>query len=79
MVAALAVFSLVVDGAALNFHFTGGEIALEIRGVIYGVPQTEFQITEHRELFFHIGCIGQGQAVHLAVVAYRHKELHISM
>ena len=78
VVPALPVFGLMVEGAALYLDFTGGEITLEIGGVIHSVPQTKFQIAEHGELFFRVGVIGQDQPIHFAVVTQRYKELHIS-
>ena len=46
MVAALPVLGLVVDGAALYLHFAGGEVALEVGGVVLGVPQAELHEAE---------------------------------
>ena len=42
MIAALAVFGLVIDHAAFDLDLPGVEIALEIGGVILGIPQAEF-------------------------------------
>ena len=41
MVAPLAVFGLVVDHPILNLHLAGGEIALEVGGIVLGIPQAE--------------------------------------
>ena len=47
VVAALAVLGLVVDGAAHDLHFAGGEVALEVGAVVHGVPQAELHVAEH--------------------------------
>ena len=77
MVAALAVLSLVVDGAALDLDFAGREIALEVGGIVHSIPEAELQIAEYSKRFRCITLVGQHQTVDLAVVAYRHKQLQL--
>ena len=50
VVAALAVFGLVVDGAALDLHFARGEVALEVGGIVLRVPQAELHEAEQGNL-----------------------------
>ena len=44
MISALAVFSFVIYRASFDLNFTDGEVSLEIRSVILGIPETEFHI-----------------------------------
>ena len=41
VVAPFAVFGFVIDHPVFHFHFAGVEVALEIGGVILGIPQAE--------------------------------------
>ncbi len=50
MVATLAIFGLVVDDAILNFDLSDAEVALEIGGIVLGIPQAEFRGGKHRQL-----------------------------
>ena len=42
VIAAFTIFSLVIDDSILNLDFTNIEIALEIGGIVLGIPQAEF-------------------------------------
>src|ERR1035438_5600909 len=42
MIAALAVFRLVIDHFIVEFHLADAEVTLKIGGVVLGVPQAEF-------------------------------------
>ena len=75
VVAALAVLGLVVDGAAHDLHFAGGEVALEVGAVVHGVPQAELHVAEHIQRAGGIGLVFQRQAVDLAGVAARDEQL----
>ena len=75
VVAALAVFGLVVDRAALHLDLTGGEVALEVGGIVHGVPQAELYIAEYSKRFRRVAFVGQHQTVDLAVVAHGHEQL----
>ena len=46
VVAPLAVFRLVIDHPGCHLHLAGGEIALEIGGIIHGIPETELRVGE---------------------------------
>ena len=46
VIAPLAVFRLVVNGAADDFELAGGEVALVVGHVIHGVPEAPFHIGE---------------------------------
>ena len=43
MIAALLVLGFMVNGAAVDFHFARIEIALEIGGIVVGVPKAPFE------------------------------------
>ena len=49
VIAALAVFRLVVNCGTVNLYLTGGKITLEVRHVIHGVPEAEFHVGENGE------------------------------
>ena len=42
MVATFAIFRLVIDHTVNNFNFTHIVVALEVGGIIIGIPQAEF-------------------------------------
>ena len=42
VVAALAVLCLVIDCGSVDLNFACAEVALEVRHVVHGVPETEF-------------------------------------
>ena len=42
VVAALAVLCLVINGRSVDLNFACAEVALEVRHVVHGVPETEF-------------------------------------
>ena len=75
VVAALAVFGLVVERAALDLDLAGRKVALEVGGVIHGVPQAKLHIAEHSKGFRRAAFIRQHQTVDLAIIADRHKQL----
>ena len=75
VIAALAVFGLVADHAALHLHLAGGEVALEVGGIVHRVPQAELDVAEHLHLFGRCRLVFEGQAVHLAAVPHRHEDL----
>ncbi len=50
VIAALAVLGLVIDDAVDHFHFADIEVALEVCGVVLGVPQAEFDAGEDGDL-----------------------------
>ncbi len=63
MVAALAVFGLVVDdGAALfKLHLGQGVVALEVGAVVLGVPQAELHEAVQADFLFGVRLVGQRQ------------------
>ncbi len=56
VIAPLAIFGLMIDHSILDLHLSGVEIALEIRRVILGIPQTKFDAGKHRKSA--VGCAG---------------------
>jgi len=64
-----------IDDAGLHFHFTGGEVALEVGAVVNGVPQAELHIAEHIQLLHGAGLVLQGQTIKLTGVAGGNKKL----
>ena len=49
VVAALAVLRLVIDDAVFDLHLADGEVALEVGGVVLGIPQAELDAGEGGE------------------------------
>ena len=49
VVAALAVLGQVVDDAVLDVDLAGGQVALEVGGIVLGVPQAELDRAEQRQ------------------------------
>ena len=73
MVPAFSVFCLVIDDAVIHFHLSGGEIALEIGGIILGIPETEFRQAEEIEIFPDVTVVPDHETVYLAAVMQGHK------
>ena len=73
MVAALAVLGLMVDGAAHDLHFAGGEVALEVRHVVLCVPKAELDERRQNDILGRVGIIAQRHLMHLGVHAHWHK------
>ena len=48
VIAALAVLGFVIDDAVFHFHLAGVEVALEVGGVVLGIPQTELDARRRR-------------------------------
>ena len=79
MVAALAVFGLVIDDTSLNLHLAGGEIALEILHVGLGVPEAPFGEREKLHAAADAVIVLQDEFLDLAPPADRHEEKHGSL
>ena len=75
VVAALTVLGFVVDRAALDLDLAGRKIALEVGGIIHGVPQAELYVAENGKRFRFLTLVGQHQAVDLAVVTHGDEQL----
>ncbi len=79
VVAALLVLGLVVDDhraigrGLLDLHLAGGEVALEVLGVVGGVPEAPFHRARHIEGDGVAGGVAQAQAVDLAGGVQRHE------
>ena len=73
MIPALAVFCLMIKSGAVNFHFTGTEVTLEVCHIIHGIPQTEFNIREYGNFFVFAAVVGQCQFVNLTGISHRNK------
>src|SRR5690606_27205072 len=74
VVAALLVLRLVVERAAVNLHLTRGEVPLEVRHVVLGVPETPLDEREELEALLRGGLVLQGDLMHLAVLPDGHEE-----
>ena len=79
MVAALAVFGLVIEDVPVDFHFTRGEVPLEVLHVGGGVPEAPFHEGIELEGLFRRARVRQLHPVHLAAVADGHEEEDISL
>ena len=74
MVAALLVFSLVVDGGGLNgravehgllyLHLAGRPVTLEVLHIGSGIPQTPLREGEELQCLDAVGGVLQGQLLH---------------
>lgn len=73
MITAFAVFCLMIKGRAVNLHFTGTEVTLEVCHIIHGIPQTEFYIREYGNFFVFAAVVGQCQFVNLTGISQRNK------
>jgi len=73
MVAALPVLGLVIDNAFLHLDLAGGEVALEVGDVIPGIPETELQGREDRQLRRCVPIVGQDKTPNLEIAVKRHK------
>ena len=67
VIAALAVLGLMVYGAALDLHLAGGEVALEVGGVVLSVPQAELHEAEQGNILDGGGFVGQLHPCHQGV------------
>ena len=79
MVAAFAVFGLVIEDVPVDFHFARGEVPLEVLHVGGGVPQAPFHEGIELEGLFHRTRIRKFHPVHLAAVADGHEEEGIGL
>ena len=59
MIAALAIFGLVINDAVHDLDLAGAEVALEIGGVVLRVPQAELDAGKNRELRRLLAVVGQ--------------------
>ena len=69
MVAALAVFGLVVDRAAEDLHLAGGEVALEVRAVVLRVPEAPLDERREDEPLALLRLVLEREHLHLGVGA----------
>ena len=77
MVATFLEFGLVVDQGGvillLNLHFAGGQVALEVGGVVDCVPQAPFHGTGHVEHDRCVGGVGHVETVDFGIGLQRHE------
>ena len=73
MVAALAVLGHVVDDAVLDVDLAGGQVALEVRRVVLGVPQAELDRAEQRQAGGVGPVVGDPRPPDLERLARRHE------
>ena len=74
VIAALAVFGLVVDNRALDFDLTGREVALEVLHVGRCIPQAPLGKGEQLEALHLIAVVGEREFLHLGACVQGHKE-----
>ena len=79
MVAALAVFGLVIQDVPLDFHLAGGQVPLEVLHVRRGVPEAPFHEGIELEGLLHRARVRELHPVHLAAVADGHEEKDIGL
>ena len=73
VVSALAVLRLMEDGGTDNFHFTGGEVALEVALIIIRIPEAPFNIREQFEILCGIRVVCQADLHYFACIVQRYK------
>jgi hypothetical protein len=76
VIAALAVLGLVVDDLVFHFHLAGAEVALEVGGVVQGIPQAELDEEKGRQLGGFSALVGDRQLPDFQVFTQRHKVAH---
>ena len=74
VVAAVAVFGLVVDGGANYLNTAGREVALEVGAVVLRVPETPLSERPQLECLRGIALVGENKLLYLAVVVLRNEE-----
>ena len=79
VIAPLPVFRLMVNGTVLHLHFAGGEIPLEIGGIIHGIPKTEFHQAEDVHSAVGIRAVGENKPVYLTVIPEGNKGLQLRL
>src|SRR5208282_6710675 len=73
VIAALAILGLVIDDPVHDLDLAGAEIALEVGGVILGVPETELDAGENGEFGRFFAAIGHLEFPDLQRFTHRHK------
>ena len=76
VVAALAVFGLVIDGRAFYLHFARREVALEVLHVGGSIPEAPFCKGEHLEGLHLLSLVLQRHLLHLSPCMERNEEEH---
>ena len=76
VVAALLVLCFVVDGGAVNLHFAGREVALEVLHVRGCIPQTPFGEREQLQLLHFGRGVFQRELLHFAPFLQRNEKEH---
>ena len=74
VVAALAIFSLVVDNAAFHLHLAGREVALEILHIRGCVQQAPFSEREEFEPFGLSAKVAQAEFLYFSIASERNEE-----
>ena len=73
VIAALAVFGLVVDHAVFDFDLAGVEVALEVGGIVLRIPQAELDAGENRKLGGLWAAIRHRQLPDFEILIERHE------
>ncbi len=73
VVAAFAVLGLVVDDVVFDLHLADRVVALEVGGIVQGVPEVPFDRAEERQPRGCIAFVGDAGAPNLQRLAQRHE------
>ena len=79
VIAALAIFGLMIDGRALNLNFASREVALEILHVGSGIPETPLLEAEELQALGFRGFVLQRQFLHLSPLLQWHEEQYAGL
>ena len=79
VVAAVAVFGLVVDGGAYYLNTAGGEVSLEIGAVVLSVPEAPLCKGPQLEGLCGAALVCENKLLYLAVVVLRNEECSLSL
>ena len=74
VVATLAIFCLVIDGATLNLDFSCREVTLEILHVSSSIPQTPLFEREEFQFFCFVALVGQCQLLYFGKGVQRNEK-----
>ena len=73
VISTFAELCLMVNGGSFNLYFAGREVTLEVRGIVFCIPETELNEAEEIEILIRIRCIRKSDTVNFAVIIDRNK------
>ncbi len=73
MISPLPVLRLVIDSIPFYLNLSCGVVALEVRHIIKGVPQAEFDGADCADLLYALCVVGEGQCENLTLLVKRHE------